>query len=492
MAWSQPGQEAIIQYIGARTGLHFPPARHGLAEAGIARAMTRAGMLDLTHYLDRIGSDATAFDDLVAELTVGETYFFREPGQFEFVRREVIPEIRARRGDQHVMRAWSAACASGEEAYSLAILFTETGLAGKVCLLATDISRAALAKAGRGEYRSWSLRDTGAQAAGPYLRTTRDGVILHEAIRRLPTFEHLNLAQDVYPSLATGTWGMDLIFCRNVLIYFDQELVRAVARRLYEALAPGGWLFTASTDPPLSNAAPFESVVRSEGVFYRRPPVTAPAPEVRLPIAGNATPRFATTATDLVQPARKASRRSSIIRKASRASLQSPAEPAPLAEARQAFIQGDYVRACQLTETLPEDAATRVVQVKALANLDVAAAERTCAEATARHPLSTDLQYLHAVLLVTQGRLLEASGAARRTLYLDRTLAIAHFTLGSILRSLGDPPGARKAYRNAREICAARPPDEAVPLSDGERAGRLAEAAASQLTALDAVQEAAR
>jgi chemotaxis protein methyltransferase CheR len=99
--------------------------------------------------------------------------------------------------------------------------------------------------------------------------------------------------------------------------------------------------------------------------------------------------------------------------------------------------------------------------------------------------LSAELHYLHAVLLLDLGKNDEAAQALRRVLYLDRTLAVVHFTLGAILRQRGDRAGACRAYRNARDLCAARPAEEAVPLADGEPAGRLAEIAGAELILLE-------
>jgi chemotaxis protein methyltransferase CheR len=129
-----------------------------------------------------------------------------------------------------------------------------------------------------------------------------------------------------------------------------------------------------------------------------------------------------------------------------------------------------------------------VRRIRELANRDVAEAERICAAATQRHPLSSELHYLRAVLLLDLGRDAEALPAVRRALYLDRSLAIAHFTLGSILQRRGDGAGAWRAYRNARDLCRACPAEEIVPLSDGEPAERLAAAAETQM----AREEAAR
>ena len=147
-----------------------------------------------------------------------------------------------------------------------------------------------------------------------------------------------------------------------------------------------------------------------------------------------------------------------------------------------AFARGDYAQVVRLAESDSE--ADAVLRVRALANLDASAAATTCERATARHPLSSELHFLHAVILFGSGRTDEAAGAMRRALYLDRTLAIAHFTLGAILRRLGDDAGAARAVRNARDLCAARNADDLIPLADGERAGRLAEVATAELTLL--------
>jgi hypothetical protein len=128
--WSHPSYEEVVHLLGTRTGLSFSPERRAGVEQGIRRAMGRAGVDDPAQYGRRVAGDDAALDDLIVELTVGETYFFREPAQFEFLRATVLPEIRGRRGEGHVLHAWSAACASGEEAYSLAIVLRRRGWSG--------------------------------------------------------------------------------------------------------------------------------------------------------------------------------------------------------------------------------------------------------------------------------------------------------------------------------------------------------------------------
>lgn len=486
MAWSHPALEAVARLLAERTGLSFAPYRHAGAEAGMRRAMARAGVSDPDGYRQLLESSPAALDDLVVELTVGETYFFREPAQFAALRGVVLPQLLTGRDDGHVFRLWSAGCASGEEAYSLAILLEQAGLGHRSTVLATDISRASLARAREATYGRWSLRGDGAALAAPYLRPQGDRFALDPRIRGRVRFEYLNLALDVYPSAATGTGALDVVLCRNVLIYFDRDTVRAVARRLFECLAPGGWLITASSDPPLAGDAPFEMVQTEAGLLYRRREVVAPLPEPVAPHTeegerrGSPPPSFGKTGG--TSPA---------ARPADGLSAPRPpvAPPDRLAEARAAFARGDYARAAELVAPLTADPAAAALRVRALANVEPELAEEACAAAAGRHPLSPELRYLHAVLLLDLGRVEDAARAVRRVAYLDRSLAIAHFTLGSVLRRLGDVDGARRAYRNARDICAARPADEAVPLADGEQAGRLAEAAAAALAVLNAKGE---
>src|SRR4051794_30690747 len=157
MSWTRPAYEAVARLVSGRTGLNLSLRTEG-AESGIRHAMARAGLSDLDRYLERIAEDESALDDLINELTIGETYFFREPDHFRFLKTIILPEILERLGREHLLRIWSAACASGEEPYSVAMLIDQMGLTRQTTVMATDISRAALAQARRAIYEAWSLR----------------------------------------------------------------------------------------------------------------------------------------------------------------------------------------------------------------------------------------------------------------------------------------------------------------------------------------------
>ncbi len=473
--WRHPGYAQVLALVEQRAGL-MPPTCPSAAEEGIARAMARAGYaeLDFRPYLERLAADAAALDDLLTELTIGETYFFRTPEHFTFVRHEVLPKLRQRRGPGHVVRAWSAGCASGEEPYSLAVLLREEGWGEHMQVLGTDVSRAALARAAEAHYGTWSLRGPEAERMRPFLQPEGRRFALAPEVRASVRFAYLNLALDTWPSPLLGIWELDVIFCRNVLIYFNRPTIEAVAQRLFASLAEGGYLLMGPSDPPLSGLAPLETLVTDWGLAYRRPDAGA-APSVTNRVTPAPTPPLVAPPSVPPPPPPEAP--------------PPAAEPVPLEDARRALARGDWREAARLAGALASDARAATVAVRALANLDPETAARACAEATARHPLDVELRYLEALLLLGLGRLAASERAARQALYLEPSLAVAHLTLGNVLRRVGDTAGALRAFRTAETLCAALPPEAPVPLADGERAGRLAAVARGEWERLRAAEE---
>jgi chemotaxis protein methyltransferase CheR len=527
-AWPHSVLQMLATSIRDHAGLSFVPSRFDDLERRTRRAMAKAGTTDVRDYQEGLGNGRYSVDDWVSELTVGETYFFREPNHFDFLRRRALPGLLALRGRGHVFRVWSAGCASGEEAYSLGILFQEQLPGGALHLVGTDISRIALGKAERARYNAWSLRNAKSHWIDLYFeRCPNNQFELAPRIRKLAQFQYLNLALDEYPSFFTGIWGNDIIFCRNVLIYLDRDTVRAVARRLFESLGDGGWLITGPSDPPLGDYAPYETVLSDEGVFYRRghgasarPQSTPENPDrasgaehdraktaedaeetedetssVRLVAAarireapdGRADPRRAKGPSEGAARDRKiaAARDGGApdeTRSADAAREEQGADS--LAIARAAFMAGNYARSIALAKRIDGDAAA-ALEVRATANLHGACeASRLCTAAILRFPLGTELYVLQASLLLDLREYDAASQAARRLLYLDRSLVVAHLLLGSSLAKRGEREEAARAFRNARDLAAFAPAGDPVPYADGEKAGRLADYARAQIELL--------
>ena len=463
-AWTHPCYAEVANLVRLRTGLVFGPARRAFAEAGIRRAMAKAGVPDADEYLDRLRAGNLAIDDLIPELTVAETYLFRDRPHFAFVEREIVPEVLARRGPDHTLRVWSAGCATGEEAYSLAILFEEMGLGERVFILATDISLSSLAHARAGAYGARSFRDPG-HPADRYFRKAGRRFVVSARLGRRVSFEYLNLAMDRYPSFATNTWGFDLILCRNVLIYFDAATTEAAGRRLAGCLAAGGWLITGPSDPPLTTDL-LEPVVVPEGVFYRRP------------VRPRCRPGDIALAID--RPFEGGARRAD---SAAMPLLSLPPDAAdPIFEARAVTARQPRAQTSERPRGGDADAEAHAREIRRLADRgDVAAARATAERAIAIHPLCAELHFLHGVLLMDLRRYREATQSMRRVVYLEPRSPVPHLVLGAILRRLGNTKDAARAFETAERLAVSYSREDVVPLADGETADRLAEAAVAQL-----------
>jgi len=213
----------------------------------VARA-TRLGYGTLDDYYDALGRDDREFNELLNLVTINETSFFRFPAQFDALRDRVVPEVMARKkpGDRD-LRVWSAGCSTGEEPYSIAMTLLDTGITAsgwKPQVLGTDVSTKALARAKSGVYGKRAMMNIAPDVVSRYFERTMSGEYrVNDRVRSLVDFGYQNLIKEPYPLSLMGGW--DIIFCRNVTIYFRIESTRRVVRNFYDSLNEGGYLFIA-------------------------------------------------------------------------------------------------------------------------------------------------------------------------------------------------------------------------------------------------------
>ena len=155
--WSNIAFARIAAIVGRRAGLTFPESRREITEAALRRAMAHAGETRADRFAERMVGDPGVYAIAVTELTVGETYFFRDPAQWSLIRESIIPELLRVHTDGRGVRAWSAGCASGEEAYTLGIVLREAGCVAP-SILGSDLCEHRLARAARAVYTKWSMR----------------------------------------------------------------------------------------------------------------------------------------------------------------------------------------------------------------------------------------------------------------------------------------------------------------------------------------------
>jgi chemotaxis protein methyltransferase CheR len=408
----------LLRCVELQTGLAFSGHRLPLVLTDLERLReqrrsTPAGLLQA--FL-RGGAEAR---EILSTLTVGETYFFREPDQLELLHRVLIPRRLAAQPDLPV-RIWSAGCASGEEPYSVAIQVDEDGLGPRVVLLASDLDEAALARARQGLYRDWSFRGLPPHRREAYFTPEGARYRLEARIREQVTFFPLNLvAADTSPMRA-ALWNMDVILCRNVLLHLSEAGVGAAFHTLATALAPDGRLLLGASDPPPPPGVPLVLDAALPGLVYRR--VDAPAAPVPAP-------------TSVVAP--------------------SPA-PAP---ARDPIAHG------QATRRLEELARERGPEAALLRAGDPAYEDQD----------DPEVLYMQAILQLELDRPAAAEVALEAALLRAPGLAVLHFVLGMARERQGRRAAAHRAFLAAQALLLERPPEAPLALGQGERvAGLLA------------------
>jgi chemotaxis protein methyltransferase CheR len=269
--------DAIIQHVTDTTGLALSPTQRQHLEQYAGRR--RGG--------DVIASlaDPAEFRALIDLLTVQETFFFRYEAQFDAFRDSLLPRFLARaRDERRKVRLWSAGCCTGEEAYTLALIAADCGCLDEVEILATDINETYLEAAMNGVYSPRSVARVPPAALATYFTAAKDRHRLDERIRAHVAFKWLNLADASYPSFLNGTSSLDMIFCRNVLIYFDRARIRGIIERLGSCLNSNGVLALGHSEM-LPREWPLQVRQVGEAFFYGAAvaapePVVAPAPVI--------------------------------------------------------------------------------------------------------------------------------------------------------------------------------------------------------------------
>jgi chemotaxis protein methyltransferase CheR len=451
----QPLPAALLAGVSAlvarRIGLHFPPERGRDIERGIAAAAREFGHPDAESCARALLSaplTQTQLEVLASHLTVGETYFFRDKKCFEALEEYILPELlRSRRGSEQRLRIWSAGCCTGEEPYSVAMLLDRLIPdieKWNVTLLASDINPHFLRKAAAGEYGEWSFRDPPGWIRERYFTRRRNGRYeLLPRIRKMVTLSHLNLADDAYPSLTSNTNAMDVILCRNVLMYFSPERARQVATNFHRALLNGGWLIVSPTETSNSLFAPLSEVPFPGIVFYRKGGAAAPRPvafeepppALQVPLL----PELVAPWVELPQAA-------------TTVEATPPQVPPP-------DTPGEYVHAAR----------------RCAGEGRLGEAIEWCEKTIAADKLNPAHYYLLAIIQQEQAQLDAAARSLARALYLDADFVLADFALGNLRLSQGRQRDAERHFANALAVLRTRAQDEILPESDGLTVGRLAD-----------------
>lgn len=250
-----------------KSGHALTPEKTYLLMSRLNHVWTKAGYKDIssfTGYL-RSSNDQNLVNAVVEAMTTNETSFFRDTKPFKMLA-DLLPVLMERRGATKTLRIWSAACSSGQEAYSLAIVMNEflSGKPGWKCqIVGTDISHDIVRQAEKGEYNQFEIqRGLTIQAMLKHFRKDGQTWVVRDEIRNMVRFQHGNLLEPV------GDIGIfDVVFCRNVLIYFGGETKEKVLGNIRGRMAPGGFLFLGACESVISLNIPFRGEPGMHGVY---------------------------------------------------------------------------------------------------------------------------------------------------------------------------------------------------------------------------------
>lgn len=468
--------ENVIRFFG----LHFPENRWNDLERLVSVAGREAGVSEnleaISEWLSQRILSTKDLNILSEHLRVGETYFFREKAALSLMREVIIPQIiNERQGKKHI-RIWSAGCSSGEEAYTLAMLLLENIADLKkwdITILATDISLLALNKAIEGKYTSWSFRETDQALKDKYfIPHEKDWEIIPE-IRKMVTFSRLNLADSVYDPVATNTNNMDVIFCRNVLMYFTPKKARAAGKRFFNALVDNGWFVSSQVELSEDYFEPFARVYFGNGIFYQKSPKTTLSLKTsrhELPYE----PIVSIKSEPLKPVPSKDHKTKNLIRKAQR----SENKFIVFADAEKLYAKGQYQQCVDQCRTMydkdPNGFKYLLLIVKSYANMGrLEDAKNWGTKLTANNTTSVEAYHFLATVLLELGELESAETALKKALYLDRDNLQVLLTMGNVLKRQGKKQFASKCFKNMQNLLSFREEEELVPGFEGLTVGRV-------------------
>lgn len=399
--------------VGAQFRIDLERRLHELAQGNLANYLATLRAAHPT---------APEWQSLLRAFTIGETYFFRDAPLFQILRATILPDLLRTR--THAVTIWCAGCATGEEVYSVAILLDELrpDLAPRLQLFASDINAHALNTAQQGIYREWSFRHVQPDFQTRYFDPVLGGWQIKPHLRQRVTFRHANLLDGAFMP------PCDLVFCRNLLLYFGRGYVEAGENVLYDALLPGGWLILGQSEAIRTQRERWQPRLFGTSILYQKPP-TASGRDLPVPAAAPA-PKLLNSYADALYAAHHDQ-------------------------------MNDSERSLRtLLTSQPQDLAARLLLVYILASRHHLTEAHTHLDTILQiDPMQADAHYLRATLHLENSQLDQAQTALRAALYCQRDHPLATFLLGNLYYQAGDVTRAVRLWENAYRVVSALQPD---------------------------------
>jgi chemotaxis protein methyltransferase CheR len=449
----------VCEVIASRMGLHFPIERWAMLRRNLVLAAREFGFHNMTGFIQWLLSSELSKDQimiLASHLTISETYFWREPQVFTALTDFILPElIKSKKNKEKCIRIWSAGCSTGEEPYSIAIALHKTIQKiedWNITILATDINPRVLSKAVSGIYGTWSFRNSPSWLKSTWFhhKEDRQYEIIPE-IKKMVTFTCLSLVE---MSAISNTNTMDIIFCRNVLMYFTNEWINKISKDLFHSLSEEGWFVVSSSE-------------LSSGVFPQFTPVNFPGAVLYRKTKNGSAHSLSSVAFLTTEASAKV---------VAKEDLQPSFSVAPAKKDLQLFqpLQPLFSEASAkedlhyIVKTPEESYTEKILAIRFLANQGyLSEALSLCNEVIASHKLSSGLYFLRASILQELDKSSEAIASLKQVIYIDPDYIMGHFALGNLFIRQGNAKNAERYFNNVLDLLSRCANDDILPESEG-------------------------
>lgn len=478
----------LKNYINNRTGLYFKDYDlKDLDKVIISRMKERGFDAPFSYYtyVTTSGEKEDELRELLNRITIKHTYFFRNEPQFSAIQKRILPEIMDKKRieamekglDKPTIRIWSAGCATGEEPYSIAMVIRDSipDLDNwNIQIIATDASQEALDMARKGVYGTNSMRLVDQNHKDLYfIEKEKKGVdekfAIRDEVKHMVTFGFHNLIEEEYPA------GFDIIFCRNVVIYFELDTTINVMRKFYSSLNDNGYLFIGYSETLYFLSDEFKMVSWNEAIYYRK--ITAEAAlkeKAEIPLAKSMDEELKEALEEISKKELEAE-----IKMAS--GLEAP--PAKdmkemLVQAIKATHMKEYARALKLLEEAASLDNKAFDPYYLMAEIYMnqgrfSEAKEKLKGALDLNPMFAPAHYLLGCVYVESQDFDQAKENLKKSLYIDKDLALAHFYMGAVHKTEGRIDAAIREYRNTLKNLSMYKPDDIIAYSGGFTAATL-------------------
>lgn len=482
-------QEFILfqQLILQESGISFSPDQKDSLSLSLAERMHQVTLCSFGDYYNLLTSGFEGKKELFNLLdliTIGETEFFRTPAHFDVLQEFILTEIRQRKFarlnnfftepqgaevNQAVIKLWSAGCSTGEEPYSIAISVLETvpqALGGAVSIFATDLNRERLEKARLGLYSKKAVRNLGPRILQKYFLPSGDKYEVGQTLRNMVKFSRHNLASDKFDS--ADLQGLDIIFCRNVLIYFDLTTTKKITDNFYNCLDDDGCLFIGPAESLWQISSKFRAVEFPHVFVYKKQ--LGEAAEAERPFINIPELNLEAVLSELEAP-RQAEEPSFVKEEKGKEKAAVDVCEAAYEEGNRLFKEKEYALAIEVFDKIiaenPEFIQAYFAKATILANqAEYAEAISELNKIIQVDNLFIEAYYLIGVLFNKLGDLDKAREGFQKVIYIDPAVVLAYFNMGNIFYCQRKFKKAEREFKNAINILNKRPKDEVVNFSE--------------------------